>query len=173
MKDSDLDSAFAEQLAASETFRHWLLERTGLAGALEQIRLLDHEQATARPQVDRKFWYRYWWCQLDDRSQSETDIFALFERLSDGQRFALHIENKILTGKFELNQPEQYAKRAEFMAINGRIKYSLWRTVLLAPQAFYRANPAACSAFDFFIPHEEIANFVPQFKQTVSIDGGS
>jgi hypothetical protein len=44
------------------------------------------------------------------------------------------------------------------------LKCTDFDTVLLAPQFFQKANRSNCDLFGCFIAHEQIANFVPDFR---------
>jgi len=95
---------------------------------------------------------------------SETDIFVLFEH-ADGQRIAIHIENKLRAGAFTPQQPEFYHARAKQW--QNESKYGLYtdyEVVLIAPQEFYDRNKPECVKFDRFISHEALAAHIPEFK---------
>jgi hypothetical protein len=94
--------------------------------------------------------------------EGETDVLVVFE--TDAQRFALHIENKRLTGRFTPKQPELYRERARAWANQGKYgNYDAWETVLVAPQAFYNRFRIEADKFGCFIAHEEIAKQIPLF----------
>lgn len=96
--------------------------------------------------------------------EGETDILAVFEASGVG-RFALHIENKLASGKFTELQPELYAARS--VAWRGDEKYQSYvdsETMLVAPRAFYERWTADAAKFDRYVPHEEIARFIPLFR---------
>ena len=98
---------------------------------------------------------------------SETDILVVFKK-ENGERFALHIENKRTTGKFTPYQPESYVVRAEDWKNTEKFKnYSEYETVLIAPLEFYRNNFEASNIFDRFVSHEEISLLLPIFNPTM------
>lgn len=99
------------------------------------------------------------------RKESETDILVVFHA-EDGEAIAIHIENKIGTGKFTALQPELYAPRAEQWKGNPKYQsYTDYQTVLVAPIQFRERNQSQAAIFDCFIAHEEIADFIPLFGQ--------
>lgn len=97
--------------------------------------------------------------------EAETDVLVVFTTVS-GLRFALHIENKVSVGKFMPDQPELCAVRARQWLGNPKYQsYTDFETVLVTPKAFYLRNEQACRIFDRYIPHEDIAQFIPMFSQ--------
>jgi len=159
LTEDQLCNAFASKMASSPEFCRWVILQTKFFERAGSTLLVD-EQAK-RP---AKHWWRHWWCQLPDGSQSETDIFMVFEDPRDGFRFALHIECKLLKGKFTPDQWLQYARRAEHMM--GKSKYLSYRdyaTILLAPMDFATAHPAEAGHFDSFLSFEIVDEWVPEF----------
>ena len=97
--------------------------------------------------------------------EGETDVLVVFTT-ANGLRFALHIENKVSVGKFMPEQPELYSVRARQWMGNPKYQsYTDFETVLVAPKMFYQRNESACRLFDRYIPHEDIAQFIPLFSQ--------
>lgn len=97
--------------------------------------------------------------------EGETDVLVVFTT-TNGQRFALHIENKVSFGKFMPDQPELYAVRAHQWMGNPKYQsYTDFETVLVAPKMFYQRNESACRLFHRYIPHEDIAQFIPLFRR--------
>jgi hypothetical protein len=96
--------------------------------------------------------------------ESETDVLVVFEA-STGERFALHVENKIGMGRFTLLQAELYPQRAAHWAGNPKYgNYREFETVLVAPRVFYERNEVAVKQFFHrFVPHEDFAAFIPLF----------
>ena len=93
----------------------------------------------------------------------ETDVFVVFHN-AEPQVFALHIENKLSSGKFEPFQPERYRQRAAaWIGIAKWGSYTDSETVLVAPHRFFERNKVDATKFDRFISHEEISKFIPDF----------
>jgi hypothetical protein len=162
----DLDHAFAETLEREVDFQRWLLASSRFSWMAEGARLLVSEQASARK---AKHWWKHWWCELPDGSQSETDIFAVFEGAS-GLRFALHIEDKPGDGILTLRQAADYRRRAVFMARRERyLSYEDFETVLIAPSAFLGIHADCRAQFDRTISYEALAEHIPLFGQAIGI----
>ena len=95
--------------------------------------------------------------------EGETDVLVVFET-NQKRRVALHIENKLESGRFTHLQPELYAARADAWKGNPKYEaYEDWETVLVAPQSFYERHSKDAHKFGRFISHEEIATFIPEF----------
>lgn len=143
----------------------WLLEDGRFAHVAQSAKLLVGEQITARdPGVAH--WARYWWCSLPDGSQSETDLFFVFD--AEGYRFALHIENKPPSGSLSFEQAHGYRRRTTFKANTPRsLSYVDFETILLAPQAIIEANNDAANQLDRTISYESAARFAPIFAEVM------
>jgi hypothetical protein len=164
MNELELDRAFSDRLASSKAFCEWVLQQTKFRDVAQDAILLNHEQATAKPKKKPENWWRHWWCRLEDGSESETDIFAVFELPDTRKRIALHIEDKPPHGKFTPNQYANYNRRAEFMANKPQyMNYSDYTTVLLAPNAFFEANNDKLHYFDSLISYESVAGYITEF----------
>lgn len=161
-KEKELDVALGGALRDNVEFRQWLLSKTRF-----------HSESSAELLLVRDNWpwttvsCRIWNTESQQyemlTKQSETDILVVFQSARRG-RFALHIENKLATGKFEPSQPELYRARALKWAANPKYgDYEEWATVLLAPEVFYQKNTFNAGKFDVFVAHEEIASFLPEF----------
>ena len=161
MNEDDYCRTFADALLEEAAFRQWVLTRTKFFDRRDASLLI--EEQSARP---AKSWWRHWWTRLPDRSQSETDVFAVFQDQADEERFALHVECKMAAGKFMQNQAAQYQLRGEFMKSNKWVPYSDFDTILLAPIAFAQAFPFETETFGAFIPFEDVARWLPSFRQT-------
>lgn len=97
--------------------------------------------------------------------QSETDVLLVLST-QDGRLLGVHIENKIGVGKFTARQPEMYPHRAAHWLGNAKYgNYSEFDTVLLAPRAFRERNESQAGNFGCFIAHEDVAQFIPMFRQ--------
>jgi hypothetical protein len=94
----------------------------------------------------------------------ETDVLVVFAT-SKGQRFPLHIENKLAAGRFEAHQPELYTSRGRHWLRNPDYgNYEDFESVLVAPRVFYDRNREIVDKhFDHYIAHEDIAAFIPLF----------
>lgn len=160
--DAALDAAFKEQ----PDFVQWFLSKTKFSGrgATYFWSRSDHPWGTinytaTNPETG----------QLEtSRKESETDVLVVLKAL-DGEAVALHIENKVGSGKFTVLQPELYRPRAEQWMGNPKYQsYTDFQTVLVAPRLFHDRNRTQAELFDCFIPHEEIAGFVSLFGQIES-----
>ena len=97
--------------------------------------------------------------------EGETDILVVLEG-STGERLGVHIENKRAGGSFTPYQPDVCAARAE--AWLGQAKYENyqeWETVLLSPRSFYDRNTPEVRKFTTFVPHEDVALWLPVFAK--------
>lgn len=95
--------------------------------------------------------------------EGETDVLVVFET-SRKRRVALHIENKLESGRFTHLQPELYSARAAAWKESPKYEnYEDWETVLVAPQSFYERHSEDARKFGSFISHEELATFIPEF----------
>ena len=117
--------------------------RRQCAACLGSLRTTGGTQVMRLQAADRKpdvaHWSRFWWCLLPDGSQSETDLFFVFD--AEGYRFALHIENKPPSGSLSLEQARGYRLRATFKANTPRwLSHVDFETILLAPMVFIEAN---------------------------------
>jgi hypothetical protein len=162
--EKELDQALEVALRDDEAFRKWFVSKTKFRGENPQHR-----------------WSRsnHPWCEVDVclpnlqtgegeivRRQGETDVLFVFVFEAEPERrLALHIENKLASGRFTEFQPEVYDARAEHW--KGEPKYgdyNEWDTVLLAPLDFQRRHAAIAQKFGTFIAHEEVAEYVPSFS---------
>ena len=165
INEGQLDQAFAEAFEQSAAMQIWLLEDGRFARFSKNAKLLADEQAAAR-KPDVAHWSRFWWCSLPDGSQSETDLFFVFD--AQGYRFALHIENKPPSGYLSLEQASGYRRRATFKANTPRwLSYVDFETILLAPEGFIETNREAARQFDRTISYESAARFAPVFAEVI------
>lgn len=166
MQEVELDHAFAETLGASEEFQKWILSTSRFARFAEGARLLMGEQQSARKNA--RHWWKHWWSYMPDGSSSETDVFAVFEH-GEGNRFALHFENKPPHGILKMAQAAGYRRRAAFWANTARfLNYADFETILLAPASFIAAHKDCASQFDRCLAYEEVRDWVPAFALTGS-----
>lgn len=159
--EKQLDEALEEAFKTNPEFVRWFLSKTKFSG----------RSAT------------YFWSRSDNpwgtvdyvtinpgtgveerlRKECETDVLVVLE-VEGKERFALHIENKIGTGKFTALQPELYGPRAEQWKSKEKYRnYTDYDTVLVAPRQFQMRNAEQAALFGCFIPHDEIADFIPLF----------
>lgn len=159
--ESDLDLAFASKIEEFPEFRSWVLRRTKFRGYSSCIRLLHEEQG-----LNRAAWWKHWWCKIPELGEErETDIFLVFEIIDSTKRFALHVENKKGNGIFSKGQAEGYAPKARCMMNKEKyLSYSDFETVLISPSTFRENNRGKCDLFDVFISYEDIAKFIPDFR---------
>lgn len=161
--EKQLDAALESALKERADFVQWLLAKTKFAnrGAIYHWSRSDHPWGT----ID--------FTSLDpetgltgtSKKQCETDVLVVL-LAEDGEFVALHIENKIGSGKFTESQPEMYKPRAEQWRGKPKYKsYTDFQTVLIAPHEFWERNQKQASCFDCFISHEEIAPFIPMFGE--------
>lgn len=111
--------AFANALCNDVLFLSWVLNGTKFTDSVG-LTVLREEMVRKRPKA--KFWWKNYWtgsCTCLGCSGSETDIFVVCgsER---GERFALHIEVKQPTDRFDpaKRQGERYRARAACWAAN-------------------------------------------------------
>jgi hypothetical protein len=148
--EEQLDARLHAYLESSQEFLTWFLGRTKFAGRRIRILLLRSDNP--------------WYQSKRTRKQPETDILLVLEDLDTNDRFALHIENKLANGKFGEDQPELYHERAEdWRGVAKWGSYADYEVVLVAPQCFFERNREKAELFHRFIPHEDIALFVPEF----------
>lgn len=160
--EDKLNDLFANKVMHSPEFRAWLLARTKFANLSGHVRILDESEYMIRP---RRFWWRHWWCAgIPNCGEKETDVFLVFEDITDKKRFALHVENKMRNGKFTFLQAECYAARGKHM-MNRRefLRYSDFETMLIAPLGFKNQYSEPAALFDRYISYEEIAPFIAEF----------
>jgi hypothetical protein len=145
------EKAFADKVRTSPEFVSWLLSKTKF------------KDANAVPVLVRSD--NPWYQSRKTGRQSETDILIVFERQDGRERFALHIENKQAKETFQPNQPELYHERAlDWMNESKWGSYQDFEVMLIAPQVFYTRHKEKADIFHRYVPHDEIAAFVPEFS---------
>ncbi len=88
----------------------------------------------------------------------------VFEAISTGKRFALHVENKRNNYKFNLGQAAACSPRARHMINRAEfLSHSDFQTVLLAPVAFRNSYAPEARLFDAFVSYEDVAQFLSPF----------
>ena len=169
ISEGKLDRAFAEKIENDRDFSIWLLKQTKFSEYAENLILLNKEQARIKPKKKPENWWRHWWCELEDGTQSETDIFLVYEFPKTAKRIAIHIENKPPHGVFRKEQPENYKPRAVFMS--GKIEYMNYDdfcTIILAPKDFLANNKDMINHFDETISYESFQNNIELFSKSLS-----
>jgi hypothetical protein len=160
--EKELDQALAAELESNPAFLEWLLSQTKFSGsgAVFHRCRVDHPWGTHPfPSFDPATGAR-----ITVNRQSETDILLIVSHPS-GQRYGLHIENKVGAGRFTDLQPQMYAHRAAHWIGNPRYGgYVDFETVLLAPEAFRQCHSAQAAHFGCFISHEAVGYYIPVFQ---------
>lgn len=134
--ERDIDLLMAEEFSVSAPFAAWFLDQTKSFKGID-AKVLD-------VYVSRS------------DSTGESDLVVVFERLGGGNRFALHIEDKIDAPL----QPEQEARyRLRGVAEVLRGDYSEFEVVLCSP-ASYPDVHAEASSFDSFVTYEAISTYL-------------
>jgi len=164
-REAQLDSCIERAFQTNLVFTNWFLSRTKFANdaGVYQWSRSDNpwgthphviiDPATGEPVVKNV--------------QSETDVLVVFSRPNGGP-FALHIENKLKNCSFMPGQPERYQSRAMHWLNNPKYgAYVEFETVLIAPQAFFEMNRVGAEGFDRYVSHEDIANYLPEFRAYV------
>ncbi|MGQ2910046.1 MAG: hypothetical protein ACT6QU_19075 [Aliihoeflea sp.] len=160
ISEVELDHAFADTLETDQVFQHWLLAGSRFGRFADTARLLHEEQSRVRK---AKHWWKHWWIKLNDGTESETDLFAVFEA-PGGLRFAFHIENKPFDGKLTFDQAAAYRRRAIQCARTPKwLHYHDLETVLIAPRGFIDRYQDCSAQFDRALSYDEISAFVPLF----------
>lgn len=159
--EKEFDHELALLLRDNPKFQEWFLGKTRFANRPSKCILSrsDHPWTTVTIEVKNAATGK----TESIRRQGETDILVVFEDDS-GERFALHIENKIAGGKFTKHQPEGYPKRAEKWVGQEKYgNYTEWETILVAPVEFKERLSEQASRFGVYISHEEIAEHISSF----------
>ena len=130
--ERDIDILLAEEFTVSPDFTQWFLSQT---------RFANHQDA----KLDDVF------VSQSDNS-GESDLVVLFSQ-PDGNRFAIHIEDKI-DAQFMPQQRERYDIRAASGISRG--DYHEYEVVLCAPKR-YRETSKSAEAFSTYISYEDIA----------------
>ena len=157
-----LDRALGIALGGSEAFLRWFLSRTSFADEVVERVLVRSDWPWGKVEV--RLWNAASQSYETTSREGETDLLIVLQSQRRG-RFALHIENKLSSGKFTDLQPELYRARAAAWARNSRYgDYEEWETILVAPISFYERNQYEARKFNRFVSHEEIAMHIPEFR---------
>ena len=156
-----LDLALGRELANSDSFLHWFLSKTRFADEVAERVLIRSDWPWGK--VKLRLWNAASQSYETTSREGETDLLMVLQSQRRG-RFALHIENKVSSGRFTDRQPELYRARAAVWAGDAKYgDYEEWETVLIAPLSFYERNRYEASKFNRFISHEDIAAHIPEF----------
>jgi hypothetical protein len=162
--EKDLDRALETALRVDNGFREWFINKTKF-----------------KEDSPKWIWSRSDnpWCSVklslpNDQTgeteiverQGETDVLFVFVFENHPEhRLALHIENKLASGKFTRFQAEVYRARAAKWVGDVRYgNYEDWDSVLLAPMSFLRQHASVAQNFGTCIAHEEVAEYVHSFR---------
>lgn len=130
LAERDLDLLLLEEFASSPGFLRWFLGRVNLAA--KKPRLLRAARSVAH-------------------SIGESDLEIFVEQ--SGYITAILIENKI-TAAFQNRQAERYRRRGAAYVRNDRCHAFV--TVLVAPEAYFGADPDDRKGFDAVVTYESI-----------------
>jgi hypothetical protein len=134
--ERDIDLLLAEEFSVSAAFAAWFLSKTKY-----------FKEADAR--VVNVYVSR------SDRS-GESDLVVVFEKLGEGTRFALHIEDKI-DAPLQPEREARYRLRGETEVLRG--DYSELEVILCSPESYPQVHAEAAS-FDSFVTYEAISVFL-------------
>ena len=160
--EKELDRAIEDKFKEeSQVFTRWVLERTkfrGIDARFSWSRSNNPWGSVKLPVINPQTGATEFVVK-----EGETDVLVVFQTTSL-KKIALHIENKLLSGRFTPFQPELYQARAKKWQGNAKYgDYEDWETVLIAPQQFFERFSEDAAKFDRFISHEEIALHIPSF----------
>jgi hypothetical protein len=159
--EAALDNALAEALLQNQEFARWLLRQTRFVA--EEAKCVEVRANNPWSRVTLRLPVGEDGSVEEVIRDAETDVLAIFET-GDGQRIALHIENKLEGGAFTPHQPETYRERLKQWRERPKLgMYHDATSVLVAPQAFYVRNADGARVFEAFVSHEAIAKHLPAF----------
>lgn len=163
----ELDEALASAFESNAAFANWFIGRTPFAKSGAEYRWARFDNPWSR--VTFTLLCADSGSEVSYEKDCETDVLVVYEA-PDGERLALHIENKLAGGSFTPNQPKMYQERKEQWKGRKRLgNYAKAVCVLVAPLAFRNRNRLESEKFDVYVSHEEIAKFVPQFSYVEAI----
>jgi hypothetical protein len=154
--EKQLDRLFESRIRESADFLEWFLGRTKFRERSARLILARADNP----------WYK----SKNTGKDSETDIFLVFEDTISAERFAVHIENKMVGGRFTHRQPEMYYERAEDWRKTTKWEnYDDYDVVLISPQSFYEAQKDGSKIFNSFVSHEDIAEYIREFTPQATV----
>jgi hypothetical protein len=134
--ERDVDLLLAEEFSVSPKFANWFLGKTsGFRNA--DARVLD--VYVSRSDIT-----------------GESDLVVVYQQSGNDERFALHIEDKIVA-PLQADQERRYRLRGEAGIKRG--EYARFEVVLCSPQNYMEVHPEV-AAFDARVTYEEIATFL-------------
>lgn len=159
--EKDLDRALEKALREGPNFRAWFVNKTRFKVKNPEPVLLRSDNPWCRANIELPN------PQTGELKivarDGETDVLFVF-KAEDGRILALHIENKLASGRFTPFQLQMYKARAEKWVGNQIYgTYDEWDTVLIAPMSFLKSHAAIAQEFGTILSHEEIAVHVPAF----------
>ncbi len=161
--EKDLDKILDTGFRNSDEFSNWFVSKTRFSnfGAYYSWSRSDHPQGRFTFDIENPETG-----ELESITRdSETDVLVVYED-TQGNRFALHIENKLANGKYTPYQAGFYARRAEAWLFNEKYgNYSDYETVLVAPIEFYSNHFVESQKFDKFVSYEEVGLLLPEFSE--------
>jgi hypothetical protein len=153
---------FADALESSDAFRSWVLKQTEFARFADGARLLTEEMLAKRSPNATSWWRSHYTekCRCAGCSGRETDLLAVFEAKSGG-RFALHLEIKQPTDKFDptKDQAAAYNIRARCWATkapNNVVPHTLAATALLCSETKLEEYRPHLHHFGTIVTFEEV-----------------
>jgi hypothetical protein len=157
-KSKDQERALGRALREDQRFCRWLLSRTRF------------RNCSARSILVRDDWP--WYQSPRTGRQSETDILAVFQPEDGSRRFALHVENKTASDRFQPDQPALYRERGtDWIGVEKWGSYSEFACILTAPRAFCEKHFELARQFDYFVSHETLATRLPIFAEMATSVG--
>jgi hypothetical protein len=164
LTEKALDRVLEAGLRDDDTFRNWFISKTKFQGQDTRylwsrsdnpccsMRLSLPNTQTGRPEMVTR--------------QGGTDVLFVFAFGTEPERrLALHIENKLASGRCTPFQPEVYDARARRWCrdpSNGN--YEDWDTVVLAPLSFLRRYAETAQKFGTLVAHEDVAQYLPHLS---------
>jgi hypothetical protein len=161
----------AEALRADPDFRAWFIGQTRFAGLASTARLLDAEQMTKRTRRSATWWRSHYamkpYPYIDECGERETDLLAIFET-PDGFRFALHVEVKSPEDDFQIDQAQDYGRRAKCWMGPGRapqrvLEHADAATVLCCERRFAVRDPEQARFFESVVAFEDVAAHISPY----------
>ncbi len=160
ISEAELDLSFAEGLLRSPTLLTDVLRGGRFKRFASEAHILAAEQSAIRPKASH--WWKHWWCRLPDGSEGETDVFVVLE--AEGERFALHVENKPADGKLLMKQAVDYRRRAALKANDPMwLNYTDFETILMCPARFAEQHAENALQFDRVLSYEDVGRILPLF----------
>lgn len=163
---------FARALSEDASFRSWVLQRTKFASLAGEARLLDREMLAARTPGTTSWWRSHYTeaCRCPGCSGKETDLLAIFA-IKNEYRFALHLEFKRPSDRFQLGQAEAYPIRADCWVQKpprSVLPHAAATTALVCSDGDVPSFQANLRHFSVRFTFEEIASAFPDATASVT-----